>query len=251
MKKKKQNRPLSGSDIYLTINKSYQIILEEELKKGLDQFGGTSATGILMDPNTGEILALANKEDYDPNAYWKVNDTVRRNKALTDMYEPGSTFKSISMSALLDMNLCRPDEQVFAENGSFVFKGSPIKDAHKVGWTTVKGVIEQSSNIGMVKLIQRIKGEDFYKYMRGFGFGNVTSVKLPAEGKGSLDNPSVWTEIKKATMSYGYSVMVTPLQMVTAYSALVNGGNLFEPQLVRKQMEKGGKVVFESSAEAC
>lgn len=240
---------IPGNDLFLTINKSYQIILEEELKNGLDQFGGNSATGILMDPYTGEILALANKQDYDPNAYWKVSDTVRRNKALTDVYEPGSTFKCISMAALLDMNLCRPDEQVFTENGVYQFKNSVIKDSHKGGWTTVKGVIEQSSNIGMVKLIQRIKSEDFYKYTRGFGFGNVTSIKLPAENKGSLKNPSSWNEVMKATMSYGYSVMVTPLQMVTAYAALINGGNLFEPQLVKKQAEKGGKVVFENQSK--
>jgi len=237
---------VAGNNLYLTLNKSYQIMLEEELKNGLNQFGGTSATGILMDPYTGEILAMATKEDFDPNYYWKVNDTIRRNKALIDLYEPGSTFKSVSMAALLDMNLCRPDEQVFTENGVYAFKGHKITDSHKGGWTTVKGVIEESSNIGMAKLIQRIKNDDYYKYVRGFGFGNVTSIKLPAENKGSLKNPSSWDEISKATMSYGYSVMVTPLQMVTAYAALVNGGTLLEPQLVKKQVDNSGNTVFES-----
>jgi len=237
---------IPGNNVCLTINKSYQIILEEELKNGLAQFGGNSATGILMDPNTGEILALANKDDYDPNCYWKVNDTVRRNKALTDIYEPGSTFKCISMAALLDLNLCHPNEKVFTENGAYKFKNVMIKDSHKGGWTTVKGVIEESSNIGMAKLIQRIKSEDFYRYARGFGFGNITSIKLPAENKGILKNPSVWSEVNKATMSYGYSVQVTPLQMVTAYSALVNGGFLYEPQLVKRQTDIDNNVLFEN-----
>lgn len=240
----KQAHP--GNNVLLTIDKSYQIILEEELKNGLTQFGGTSATGILMDPYTGEVLALSNKDDFNPNFYWKSNDTTRRNKAVTDLYEPGSTFKCISIAALLDMNLCRPDEQVFTENGAFKFKNVTIRDAHKGGWTTVKGVIEQSSNIGMAKLIQRIKNVDFYKYTRGFGFGNVTSVKLPAENKGSLKNPAVWNDVIKATLSYGYAVMVTPLQMVTAYAALINGGNLFEPQLIKKMTRKDGSTVYEN-----
>ena len=235
-----------GYNIVLTINKSYQIILEEELKNGLNQFGGTSATGILMDPNTGEILALANKEDFDPNCYWKASDTVRRNKALADTYEPGSTFKTISMAALFDMNLCRADEKVFAENGTYKFKNVNINDSHSCGWLTVKGVLEESSNIGMAKLIQKIKSDDYYKYVRGFGFGNPTSLKLPAEVKGSLKNPASWNELTKSFMSFGYEIMVTPLQMVTAYAALVNGGSLFEPQIVKREYDENGKTIFEN-----
>jgi len=176
-----QTKPaVPGNNIVLTINKSYQMILEEELKKGLEKFGGTSSIGIIMDPNNGEILALANQQDYDPNKFWEYSDTVRRNKAITDPYEPGSTFKTITMSALLDQKLCRDDEVINIDNGRYKYGNVFINDSHN-GFKslTVRGILEQSSNVGMSKLSLRLNDDLFYKYLRGFGFGNSTSVGLP------------------------------------------------------------------------
>jgi len=239
------NPATPGNNIILTIDKVYQNILEEELRAGVKQYEASSATGIIMNPNTGEILALSNVNDFDPNKYWEADDDSRRNKALTDTYEPGSTFKSITLAALFDQNLCNEDDLVFAENGKYKFKNVYIRDTHKHEWLTVKGVMEQSSNIGISKLVQKIDDESFYKYLRGFGFGNFTSIDLPGEAKGTLKKPNQWTPITKSFMSFGYELSVTPLQMITAYSAIINGGILYQPQII-KSKTSGGKVVFEN-----
>lgn len=236
-----------GDNIVLTINKTYQSILEEELKSGLKEYKGTSAVGIIMDPNTGEILSLANLNDYDPNKYWDYSDDERRDRAVTDTYEPGSTFKGISMSVLLDQGLVNESDKVFVENGKYKFKNVTIRDTHEHGWLTARGVIEESSNIGMAKLSQRIDNDLFYKYVRAFGFGNYTSVNLPGEVRGTLKNPKDWTQITKAFMSYGYEVAVTPIQLITAYSAIINGGKLFQPEIIKREVRHDGTVVMENS----
>ncbi|MBZ0199136.1 MAG: transpeptidase family protein [Ignavibacteriaceae bacterium] len=235
-----------GDNLFLTINKSYQSIIEEELDNGLTKYGGTSAVGIIMDPNTGEILALANKKDYNPNSYSKFSDDDRRNRSVTDTYEPGSTFKAITIASLLDQNLCRLDETINVENGTYKFKNVYIRDSHNNNKLTVKGVIEESSNIGISKLVQRIDDELYYKYVRGFGFGNYTASKLPGEAKGSLKKPNNWTSLTKTFVSFGYEISVTPLQLAAAYSAIINGGILYEPLLVKKQIKRNGVVVTES-----
>jgi cell division protein FtsI (penicillin-binding protein 3) len=237
---------IPGDNLVLTINKTYQAILEEELKNGLTDYGGTSAVGIIMDPNTGEILALANMMDYNPNDYWNYTDDERRDRAITDTYEPGSTFKGISMSALLDQNLVSENERVFVENGKYRFKNVTIYDTHEHSWLTAKEVIEESSNIGMTKLIQNINDDLFYKYVRAFGFGNYTSVNLPGEVKGKLKIPNEWSAVSKAFMSFGYEIAVTPLQMITAYCAIINGGILYQPEIVKKEIAPDGTVVMEN-----
>ncbi len=237
-----------GNNIVLTINKSYQKILEEELKKGLQNFGGTSATGIIMDPNNGEILALANQMDYDPNKFWEYSDTVRRNKAIIDPYEPGSTFKTITMSALLDQKLCRDDEVINIDNGKYTYNKVTINDSHN-GFKslTVRGILEQSSNVGMSKLSQRIDNDLYYKYLRGFGFGNSTSFGLPGEEEGTLKNPTKWSPITKLFMSFGYELTVTPLQIINAYAAVINGGTLYQPQILKRIMDSRGTVISENT----
>jgi cell division protein FtsI (penicillin-binding protein 3) len=237
----------SGDNIYLTINKIYQNILEEELKKGVETYKGTSATGIIMNPNNGEILALANIDDYDPQDYWKYTDAQRRDRALTDTYEPGSTFKGISLSALLNQNLVKLTDVVSVDNGIYKLKGVYIKDTHPFKYLTVRGVIEQSSNVGMSKLIQKIDDDTYYKYLRAFGFGNYTSIDLPGEAKGTLKNPSDWSEITKEFMSFGYGLSVTPLQLIVAYCAVINGGILYQPQIIKKEVDPDGTVIFEDN----
>ena len=236
-----------GNNIVLTINKSYQVILEEELKKGLENFGGTSAVGIVMDPNNGEILAMTDQQDYNPNYFWTYSDTIRRNKALTDTYEPGSTFKTITMSALLDQKLCRDDEVINIENGRYKFYNVIINDSHNGNSTlTVRGIIEQSSNVGISKLVRRIDDDLYYKYIRGFGFGNYSSLDLPGEAQGSLKNPMGWSPITKAFLSFGYELSVTPIQLISAYAAVINGGILYQPQIIRRITDSKGVVLNEN-----
>jgi cell division protein FtsI (penicillin-binding protein 3) len=236
-----------GDNLVLTIDKTYQSILEEELKKGLKRYRGESATGIMMNPNTGEILALANIDDYDPNYYWKFSDYKRKNRTITDIYEPGSTFKAFTLAALLEEDKCSEGELVNVENGSYKLENTLIRDTHKNRYLTVTGILEESSNIGISKLVQRLDNDTYYKYLRGFGFGSYTSITLPGEVRGILNKPNRWSKISKAFMSFGYEVSVTPLQLVTAYSAVVNGGTLYEPHILKHKTDKSGAVIFENS----
>lgn len=237
----------AGSNLHLTIDKKLQLILEEELRNGVAYYNAISACGILMNPNTGEILALANVDDYDPNNYSEYDDTKRRNKCIADAYEPGSTFKGIVLAALLDQGLCNENEIINCENGVLLFKGKKITDTHKFHFLTVKSVFEQSSNIGMHKLAQRMNNEVLYKYLRAFGFGNLTSIELPAEAKGELKKLSNWSGFSRSSLSRGYEILVTPIQLAVAYSALVNGGVLYQPQIVKKITTSEGETTFESS----
>ena len=236
-----------GNDIYLTIDKRYQSIVEEELKNGLKNSSGESATCIIMNPNTGEILAMANINDYDPNYYWKYDDFNRKNRAITDSYEPGSTFKAFTFAALFEENFCNENERVNTENGVYKFKNNYIRDSHKYEWLTVREVLEESSNIGTAKLVQRISDEEFYQYVRSFGFGTYTSVPLPGEVTGKLVDLSNWSNRTKTYMSFGYSISVTPLQLTNAFCAIVNGGILYEPQIIKRQVDKNGNLLEETS----
>jgi len=243
----KETKPaIPGNNLYLTIHKSYQAILEDELKNGLKEFGGSSATGIIMEPYSGEILALANASDFNPNEYWKYNDDVRRNKALTDTYEPGSTFKVITMASLLDQKLCSLHESIYVENGTYKFRNVNIKDTHPFNHLTTTQVIEQSSNIGVAKLIQRLDDETYYKYLRGFGFGYSTSIQLPGEAGGLLRKPNQWSALSKTYLSFGYEISVTPIQLITAFSAVINGGVLYQPQIVKSQVRYDGSFVYQA-----
>ncbi len=239
------NPAVPGDDFYLTIDKGYQLILEEELRKGVDEYGAESGTGIIMNPNTGEVLALANVDDFNPNEYWKYNDFQRRNRAITDTYEPGSTFKSFTIASLIDQNLCRLNERLNLENGKYKFQNVNIRDTHPFTSLDVVGILEQSSNIGVAKLVQRIDDEKYFKYLRGFGFGNSTSLTLPGETAGKLRKPNEWSKVSKAYLSFGYEISVTPLQMLAGYCALINGGMLYEPQLVQREISKSGKLIHE------
>lgn len=239
--------PIPGYNLNLTIDINYQVILEDELKRGNEFYKGESATGIIMDPNTGEILALANVDDYDPNYYWKFSDYQRKNKAITDTYEPGSTIKAITLAALLDAGKCYESELINVENGKYKFRNTYIKDTHKNNYLTVSGILEESSNIGISKLIQRLDDDTYYKYLRGFGFGTYTSITLPGGVKGILKKPNQWSKLTKTFMSFGYGVSVTPLQLIVAYSAIINGGILYEPHILKSKTDKSGVVKYESS----
>jgi cell division protein FtsI/penicillin-binding protein 2 len=234
-----------GNNVILTINKSYQKILEEELQAGIQKFGGQSAVGIIMNPNNGEVFAIANMPDFDPANTGIYKPDNRRNRALTDSYEPGSTMKPIIMSIMLDQNLAKEYDLINTENGSFIYEGRKIVDSHPHQTLTVKQIIEYSSDIGMVKLTKDLNNEVMYKYLRDFGFSSKTLIDLPGETDGSLKNPKLFSVYTKASISFGYEISVTPLQMTAAYSALVNGGNLYQPYVVKKITDQNDKVVEE------
>ncbi len=235
--------PVSGNNIELTINKNYQLVLEEELSKGLKTYKGESAVGIIMNPNTGEILAWANQPDYDPSNYNLYSNKLRRNRAITDTYEPGSTIKPLVMSMLLEENLTYEREVINTENGKYKVRGATIKDTHPFEKLSASEIIAHSSNIGMAKLSDRIDEDTFYRYLRDYGFGNLTSIDLPGETSGLLKKPKYYSKVSKKFISFGYEIGVTPLQLITAYCALVNGGNLLQPYIVKSISNSNGEII--------
>lgn len=241
-----QARP--GYNVVLTIDKNIQEILEEELEKSLNEFDGRYAMGIVMNPQNGEILAMANIKGFNPNSYGSFDDFERRNHAISDNYDPGSTFKAITLAAMLEKNAVQESEEINTENGKYkVANDFVITDAHPAKMLSVEDVFAHSSNIGMAKLSSRIDKEDLYKYIRAFGFGNETQIELPAEAHGLLTNPSSWQPARKMTIAYGYGVSVTPIQLITAYSALVNGGMLNQAHVVKKVVSPSGEVIKENN----
>ncbi len=241
--------PITGNSVQLTIDAKYQRILEQELKKGVDACGGKNGIGILMNPNTGEIIALANYPTFNPSKYFRYNDQVRRNRALTDTYEPGSTMKAITMAMLLESDLVDEDEMINTEDGKYRVANARIIDVHGYEKLTAREVLEQSSNVGITKLSERIDERTFYKYLRDFGFGNSTSISLPSESGGYLKKPDNFSKLSKPFMAFGYEISVTPLQMITAFCSLINGGNLYQPRIVDKIVDNSGKIIreFEST----
>ncbi len=239
--------PISGNNVVLTIDRNCQTILEEELDKGLEKFQGESAIGIIMNPSNGEILAWSNKPDYDPANYSQCADSQLRNRILTDTYEPGSTIKPLIMSILLEEGLTKESEVINTENGVYKVKGATIKDTHQYSHLTSSDIIAHSSNIGIAKLSDRIDNDTFYRYLRDYGFGNLTSITLPGETPGFLKKPKQYSRLSKNFISFGYEISVTPIQLLTAYCALVNGGDLYQPYIIKAIKDANGNTIEEFS----
>lgn len=239
--------PIPGNNIELTIDRNCQRILEEELNKGLKKYQGESAVGIIMNPSTGEILALTNQPDYDPANYNLFSDQERRNRALTDTYEPGSTIKPLIMSMLIEEGLTKESEITNTENGNYKVKGATIRDTHNFPKLTSTEIITHSSNVGIAKLSDKIDDNTFYRYLRDYGFGNLTSINLPGETPGVLKKPKQYSKISKNFIAFGYEISVTPLQLLNAYCALVNGGDLLQPYIIKSIKDEKGNIVEEFS----
>ena len=236
--------PQDGYSIKLTIDGVYQDILEDELNQALVNCEGENGLGIIISPKTGEILAMANAPLYDRANPGAVPAWMRRNRIVTDPFEPGSTFKAITAAALLDENAVDPDERVFCENGRFTLSnGDVVRDSHPLGWLTFRQVIGQSSNIGTMKMARRLHRKKFYEYLRNFGFGSRTGIDLPSESAGLLRNAAQWSDRSLETIAMGQEVSVTALQLAMAVGAIANGGTLMAPHLVKEVIGPDGQVV--------
>ncbi|NOZ63130.1 MAG: PASTA domain-containing protein [Calditrichaeota bacterium] len=231
-------KPRAGKNLILTINSTFQWIAEEELKSAVEKYEADAGVVIVSNPNTGEILSMAVFPDYDLNAFSRYPADKRRNRAITDVYEPGSTFKAMFMAAILEENLRKPTDIIFCENGVYRVYGREIRDVVPHGWLTLSDVIKKSSNIGMSKLAQEINRRIIYKYLRDFGFGLETGIELPGEVSGELRHYTKWTGYKQIGMAIGYGISVTPLQMVMAYGAIANGGYLLKPKICLGAFDK-------------
>lgn len=239
--------PVNGHSIVLSIDLKFQSIAEKELQKGVQQNNAERGIVIMMQPKTGEILAIGQYPTIDPNRFGKYDLQDQKLRAITDVFEPGSMFKVVTASAALEGHLVKPEQKFFAENGKYTVPGRPklIEDTHPHGWITFQEAMAYSSNIVMAKVSDILGSERLYKMARDYGFGIATNIEYPGEVKGSLKKPIEWSGTTLNSMAYGYEVGVTPLQIAAAYCAVANGGMLMKPMLVKKEMDAMGEVVKE------
>jgi cell division protein FtsI (penicillin-binding protein 3) len=226
-----------GKSLVLTIDQNIQFIAEKALAEAAEKWQMQGGAVIVQEPNSGEILAMASYPSFDPNNFSQSAGEARKNRALSQVYEPGSTFKLVAVAAALEEGLTNPEEVIDCQWGSIVLAGHVIHDDHPHGSLTVKQVMAQSSGVGVIKLALRLGEDRFYRYVKAFGFGDETGIELPAEERGLLRPPARWSGISIGEMSTGQEVGVTPMQIISAYSAIANGGVLNKPRVVREVFE--------------
>ncbi len=239
----------SGNDITLTIDSQIQHIVERELKEGIEEMGGEKGMAIVMNPETGEVLAMASYPFVDPNSYSKFPVENRRNLPVWYAYEPGSTMKVFLAASAIEDKKVNPNSQFNCENGRRKIGSAVIKDIKPRGTLTVSEIVKYSSNIGASKIGELMGRDSYYKYLKKFGFGDKTGIGLPGESKGQLASPRKWGAIELATISFGQGVSVTSLQLVTALSAIANGGYLMKPYIIEKIVDPEGHVLIENKPE--
>ena len=231
-----------GTSVVLTLDEKVQYIAERELAAAIGKTHAIAGTVVVQDPNSGALLALANWPRFNPNAAADAPAEARMNRAISAIYEPGSTFKLITLAAAFDQNLTRPDEVFDCENGSLVVGGRRIHDHKAYGRLTVSEILAKSSDVGAMKIALRLGAPKFYEYIRAFGFGTPTGVDLPGESRGLLERLQHWVPSSIGAISMGQEVGVTPLQMITAVSAVANGGLLCKPYTVQRMM-RGDQIL--------
>jgi cell division protein FtsI (penicillin-binding protein 3) len=221
-----------GANVILTLDEKVQYIAERELAAAIAKTHALAGTVIVMNPNNGEILGLANWPKFNPNAANEVPAEARMNRAVTALYEPGSTFKLITLAAAFDQGITRPGEMFDCENGAVYVAGHRIRDHKPFGMLNVAEILAQSSDVGAIKIALRLGAPKFYDYIRAFGFGQPTGVDLPGESKGILRRLENWSAISIGSISMGQEVGVTPIQLISAVSAIANGGMLYKPHVI-------------------
>ena len=233
---------IDGGNLVTTIDMSIQSVLEEELSRGLALSRGKSGTGIVLDPHTGEIIAMASQPSFDPNRPRDFPTSRQKNLSLTDMYEPGSTFKIVPAALLLEDYNVKPDRVVDSGPGYITIHGSTIHDAHGYGELTFMEVVAKSSNVGMIKLTGDVKYKDLYNKIKEFGLLERTGIELSGEASGSIPPVKKWSGLTRPNVVIGQGVAVTMLQMAMVYGSVANGGFLLKPTLVRELHHADGTI---------
>lgn len=233
----------NGDDVVLTIDHIIQTIAEEELSDVVSQYNAKGGCVVILEPFSGEILAMASSPGFDANRATAYKPENWRIRPITDIFEPGSTFKVITMTAALADSIKKLNDIVFCENGQYRLYGETIKDPEKFAWLSVENALKHSSNIGMAKIAMDVGKDRIFRTARDFGFGNETGIGLPGEVPGILKKPRDWSRFSIAAIAYGHEVAVTALQMAMAYGAIANGGLLMKPGIVRGIKAKDGKII--------
>ena len=227
-----EKQPEPGENVVLTIDEKIQYIAERELEVAIRQTHAISGTVIVENPRTGEILALANRPTFNPNLSREITPEKLKDHAVSDVYEPGSTFKLVTIAGALEEKVTRPDEMFDCQMGSILFNGMRIHDSRPHGLLTVSDVLAESSDVGSIKIGMRLGEDRFYKYIRGFGFGQQTGIELPGETRGLTKPVSRWSKVSIAAISMGQEIGITPLQLVGLISTMANDGIYVAPRIV-------------------
>lgn len=234
--------PAQGTGVILTVDENIQYIAEKELAQAIHESGAISGTVIVENPNSGELLAVANWPTFNPNAAKESPAESRVDRAVSSLYEPGSVFKIVTLSAAIDQGITKPNEVIDCQNGAIYIAGHRIRDHKPYGLLTVSQVLANSSDVGAIKVGLRLGAPKFYEYIRAFGFGQATGVDLPGESRGMLRRLDNWTPVSVGSISMGQEVGVTPLQMINAVSAIANGGLMVRPHAVHA-LRRGTQIL--------
>jgi cell division protein FtsI/penicillin-binding protein 2 len=230
--------PRPGLSLVLTLDLNLQSILEEELKKAIEKTSSDGGSGVLMDPKTGEILAMAYQSRDDMTL-------PSKNRVIADNFEPGSTFKIVTACAALEEKVKKPEDKIWAEQGKFKVGKKIIHDVHSYGWLTFKECVVFSSNIGMSKIALQLGKYKVFKYAQNFGFGSKTGLELPGESRGQLSLSDKRSDISLCNLAIGQGVATTALQLISAYAAIANRGAMMKPFIVKKIMDEEGNIIRE------
>src|SRR5271167_3115283 len=232
-----EKEPESGDSVVLTIDQNIQYIAERELERGMEETHAIAGTAIVENPRTGEILALTNRPTFNPNIRKEIKNEALKDRAVSDIYEPGSTFKMVTISAGLEEKITRPDEMFDCQMGSIVINGMRIRDSKPHGVLSVADIMAESSDVGAIKVALRLGDERFYKYIRAFGFGQQTGIELPGETPGMTKPVSRWSKVSLAAISMGQEIGISALQLTSLISTIANDGVRVPPRIVAGTME--------------
>lgn len=227
-----EKAPEPGTNVVLTLDEKIQFIVEKELDQAMRETGAVAGTVVVQNPRTGEILALANRPTYNPNISKEVTPAALKNHAVSDVFEPGSMFKVVTLSSALDEGLTRPDELINTSPGFVVVGGKRIRDHESLGTISVTDVLVKSSNVGAIKIGLRLGEERLYKHIQDYGFGRQTGIELPGETRGLVKPVNRWSKVSIGAMSMGQEVGVTPIQIASMVSAVANDGVYTPPRIV-------------------
>ncbi len=233
----------SGHDLILTIDSTIQYITETALQEAVNRYAALSGIVIVMQPHTGAILSMAHYPSINPNAYVEFDKALWRNRAVTDSFEPGSTMKIFSAAAALEFGEITPDSIFYCENGAYRIGKNVVHDIHKHGWLSLQQIIKYSSNIGAVKVGEKVGARNLYTTLRQFGFGRKTDIDSPGETSGSLSDYKTWSNMDIGAISFGHGVSVSAIQLITAVSAIANDGILMKPYIVQQIIDRNGLPV--------
>jgi cell division protein FtsI (penicillin-binding protein 3) len=232
-----------GKNVVLTLDKNIQYIVEKELSKAVMDSGAKNGMAVVMESDTGKVLAMANYPTFNPNSYSRYSQAQLRNRTVADSFEPGSTFKVFLIAAALEENIVKPADVFNCENGSYNIAGRTIHDTHKYGRLSVSEILKYSSNIGAAKIGFKLGDDRLARYLRNFGFGERSGIDLPGESPGNLRDNRRWYGVDLATISFGQGVSASAVQLAAAVSAVANGGNLMKPYVVERILDDSGGEV--------